>query len=391
MLIEFTVKNYKSIKDTLTLSMLPSKRIKSKDRLNNLISVPNYPNLYLLKSAILYGANNSGKSNILESLFIFKQLVNDTLDLDNLDKYINSISFDFDNQNNHKIELTIDFIAENGLRYNYNILFNTHCILKETLSYYPSNRKIQKFKLIYNRIEEFGEVLVKGLNKKYYQNLESNKLLLSKTNTNNISFLISIYNFFNSITKSEFKNEIKNNILDEPCINYITNMMRIIDPNIKSLEINNDNLSLFYNRITLFYRQFSGKKELNIPYKIRLNSMTNGSIKLFILSYLIYKSINSNQFLIIDDIDKELHSDLTSYLIEELHNTQNNSQFLLSSHDVTQMNNFDKDQVYIIEKDYYGVTTCSSVSEFTGLHKKMTLENWYRQGRLGGIPHIENT
>ena len=85
----------------------------------------------------------------------------------------------------------------------------------------------------------------------------------------------------------------------------------------------NENLSLFYNRITLIYRQFSGKKELNIPYKIKLSSMSNGSIKLFRLSYLIYKSINSNQFLIIDDIDKELHSDLTSYLIKELHNTQN--------------------------------------------------------------------
>lgn len=391
MLIEFTVKNYKSIKDTLTLSMLPSKKIKSKDRLNNLINVPNYPNLYLLKGAVLYGANNSGKSNILESLYVLKQLINDTLDLDDLDKYVNSISFDFDNQNNHEIELTIDFIAEDGLRYNYKILFNTYCIINETLSYYPPNRKIQKLKLIYNRIEKFGKVFVKGLNKKYYQNLESNKLLLSKTNTNNISFLIPVYNFFNSITKFEFKNEIKNNILNESCINYIINMMRIIDPNIKSLEINNENLSLFYNRITLIYRQFSDKKELNIPYKIKLSSMSNGSIKLFRLSYLIYKSINSNQFLIIDDIDKELHSVLTSYLIEELHNTQNNSQFLLISHDVTQMNNFDKDQVYIVEKDYYGVTTTQSVSEFNGLHKKMTLENWYRQGRLGGIPHIKNT
>ena len=140
-------------------------------------------------------------------------------------------------------------------------------------------------------------------------------------------------------------------------------------------------------------KPFLNGNVVDIIVNIEGNMITLKDNGIIIKEYLklIYKSINSNQFLIIDDIDKELHSVLTSYLIEELHNTQNNSQFLLTSHDVTQMNNFDKDQVYIVEKDYYGITTCSSVSEFNGLHKKMTLENWYRQGRLGGIPHIKNT
>ena len=373
MLIEFTVKNYKSIKDTLTLSMLPSKKIKSKDRLNNLISVPNYPNLYLLKSAILYGANNSGKSNILDSFSTLYSLINNPFSFLDLD----SVQFKFDKYSNVETEFLIDFIAGDGIRYKYNVLFNYKAIIKESLSYYIPNRKIQKPKLIFKR----ENLNVEGLSKKYYKELEYYELLLANTKINNIIPLIPIYNYF---TRAESVLAYISELEDKNCISYITNLMRYFDSNLKSIEIVN-------REVILNYRQFQGKKELNIPYKIRLSNMSNSSIKLFKLSYLIYKSINSNQFLIIDDIDKELHSVLTSYLIEELHNTQNNSQFLLISHDVTQMNNFDKDQVYIVEKDYYGITTCSSVSEFNGLHKKMTLENWYRQGRLGGIPHIKNT
>lgn len=79
-------------------------------------------------------------------------------------------------------------------------------------------------------------------------------------------------------------------------------------------------------------KPFLNGNVVDIIVNIEGNMITLKDNGIIIKEYLklIYKSINSNQFLIIDDIDKELHSDLTSYLIKELHNTQNNSQFLLT-------------------------------------------------------------
>ena len=67
MLIEFSVTNFRSIKERQTLSMLSSDRVKSEDRRNALFPISQYKNLDLLTCAAIYGKNSAGKSNIIKA------------------------------------------------------------------------------------------------------------------------------------------------------------------------------------------------------------------------------------------------------------------------------------------------------------------------------------
>ena len=80
MIIEFSVQNFRSIYDKVTLSMMAAKLTGKEATLDNIFYHENYPNIPLLKSAVIYGANASGKSNVLKALHFFKNSVVNSTD-----------------------------------------------------------------------------------------------------------------------------------------------------------------------------------------------------------------------------------------------------------------------------------------------------------------------
>ena len=424
MLVELSITNFRSIKSKQTLSMLPSKKVKATDRLNDLIAVPNYPKLYLLRSAILYGANNAGKSNILKVFYALKWLVEKSTTLNIGDSIDANEYFLFDQQTvEQPSSFVVDFIAEDGIRYEYSLTVNQKTVLFESLYYYPLGRdKETKMKLYVRQADKIDfNKEESGLKKNLAKDLGSNQLFLSKAGNNNPERLKAVYTFFSQYISAHLfgtqfeEQELRKAVAsmmanNRECQDYVANLLTKADTGITNLQIEENSMDKFVFpdnfsdelkkkivesvkfAIKTTHRMFDGNKEIESKQS-SLNLESEGTQKLFAIGGFMYDALQKGSLLVIDELDKSLHSDLTTLLLEEINfvdSNPNNTQLILSTHDSTLLNLFSKDQIYLVEKDYYGQTTVSAISEFEGLRKNSPIEQWYRSGRLGGIPHISN-
>ena len=424
MLVELSITNFKSIKTTQTFSMLPAPKIK--ERYNDLIKVPNYTDLYLLRSAILYGPNNAGKSNVLKSFSALRSLVEKSHTFNEGAKITANEYFMFDQKTVQQPTIfVVDFIAQDGLRYEYKCEFDSSNILFESLYYYPTNRQRESKTKLYVRANgkkmDFNKD-VKGLKRSLEKDLGHNQLFLSKTGNNNPERLKPVYDFFSSISnhfldatafeQQELRKAVINMMTnDDSYRQKIAQLLNdtgtgIVDIRVEENDANNfrfpdglpDDLKQIIMQELKFavktaHRMFDGKQEIG-KQEISLDKESDGTQKLFTIGGFMYEALQKGQVMVVDELDKSLHSALTSRLIGLFNNdnsNSNNAQLILSTHDATLLNNFDKDQVYLVEKDYYGQSELTALSDIEGVRKNVNREQWYREGRLGAVPTIKSS
>ncbi|MEY4937665.1 MAG: hypothetical protein RIS64_4024, partial [Bacteroidota bacterium] len=134
MLIEFKIKNFASIKSVQTLSMIAS----ADDTLEDYY-VMQHGNLKLLKLAVLYGPNASGKTTILKALDFLRQLVLNPKNQKS--DPLHFLPFQFDETSKKEPSwMQISFL-QNQIKYDYEVLFTQKCVLEEKLHYYPKGRQ----------------------------------------------------------------------------------------------------------------------------------------------------------------------------------------------------------------------------------------------------------
>ncbi|WP_223207298.1 AAA family ATPase [Campylobacter coli] len=144
MLIEFRVENFLSIQDEQVLSMMASKDNTFFDSHTN-----GDKKLALLKSSVIYGANASGKSNIIKALAIMKKIVISSANGQRGDK-LPIIPFLLGNEDNKSTKFEIIFI-QNDTKYQYGFILNSEKILEEWLLVFGESNRAQKwFERIYN-------------------------------------------------------------------------------------------------------------------------------------------------------------------------------------------------------------------------------------------------
>nr|WP_281267879.1 AAA family ATPase [Helicobacter valdiviensis] len=197
MLVEFRVENFLSIQDEQVLSMVASNDKTFLDSHTN-----NDKKLTLLKSSVIYGANASGKSNIIKALAIMRQIVVLSAGWQRGRK-LPVTPFLLGNEDNKPTKFEIIFI-QNGIKYQYGFTLNTEKILEEWLFTFDENDTEQNwFERIYNKKEEkynysFGE---RFLADEIYKNLwkdstRDNALFLSVAIQLNSEHLKPVFDFF---------------------------------------------------------------------------------------------------------------------------------------------------------------------------------------------------
>ncbi|MBL7785027.1 MAG: ATP-binding protein [Chitinophagales bacterium] len=428
MLVELSITNFKSIKTTQTFSMLPASKIK--ERYNDLISVPNYTDLYLLRSAILYGPNNAGKSNVLKSFYALRFLVEKSHTFNEGEKITANEYFIFDQKTIQQPTIfVVDFIAQDGLRYEYKCEFDSNNILFESLYYYPTGRQKESKTKLYVRVNgkkmDFNKD-IKGLKRSLEKDLGHNQLFLSKTGNNNPERLKPVYDFFSSISnhfldinafeQQELRKAVTNMITnDDSYRQKIADLLRSTDTGIVDIHVEENKINNFHFpdelpddlkqklvqklvqelkfAVKTTHRMFDGGQEIGNK-KISLEQESDGTQKLFTIGGFMYEALQKGQVMLIDELDKSLHSELTSRLIDLFNNDNsnpNNAQLILSTHDSTLLNNFDKDQIYFVEKDYYGQSELTALADIEGVRKNVNREQWYRAGRFGAVPTIKSS
>jgi AAA15 family ATPase/GTPase len=418
MIIELAVTNYRSIKARQVFSMLPSTRVKNHPALLQSLT---YPTLSVQPSAVIYGANNAGKSNLLKSLYAFKWLVTQSAKLNSDDPLKMNEYFWFDTQT-QKTPTTfeLDFIADNELRYNYQVSFDEQHILKEALYCFNLNaqQKVTIATLFVREADKpikFGEGL-RGKKKEIESKLNPNQLFLSKADADGHTQLQPVYRFFAQKLQMELflsaeesdsvysiKKTLRELSLDNQDValqEFIENILLQSQTGILALELAPAEVTHLrtelphksYKEFKTVHKLFEGKKEIGME-RIALSKESVGTHKLIAVSGLFYNALKKGQILVIDELDKSLHSLLTQTLIQLFHDPKTNpnqAQLIFTTHDATLWRApfLSRGQKWILEKDETGATEIYSLADLTGVREKASFEDLYLSGRLGGTPII---
>lgn len=431
MLLNFAITNFRSIKTRQVFSMMPSPKVKNRFVSLNIASKYG-ERIGGVRAAVLYGPNNAGKSNTLTAFKALALLVENSHKLNIGEKIKANEAFAFDLEwNQEPTTFEVDFVAKNGTRYVYQVAFTKEKIITETLDYYNISEtgKMTLNKVFHRKNEKedvsFGDF--KGEKKRLAKELNPNQLLLSKAANNNYETVAPVYQYFSShlsvmmLDESgrDFR-EIASNALAKFLIenkesfifDTINEVIASFDTGILRFEVTENEetnfrfpasisdeeqkkiIEQFKYKIQTVHKLFQGNKEIGTT-NLNLSEESLGTNKLFVLLSIVLTALKDGDTLIIDELDKSLHRNITLNIIQLFHNPTSNpngAQLIFSTHDVSLLIDdvLNRDQMWLIEKDECGASDLYSVAEIEGLRPDIPLEKWYMTGRLGATPNISN-
>ncbi len=403
MLIKFNFKNFKSFKNENCLDM---EAASIKEHEYNTINIKDKK---YLKVAAIYGANASGKTNVLEAFKFMKEklMISDDTNMNSseIDNYYN---FSFDEKTrNEPIALEVTFLAENQKIYQYGFEIKNKVIVSEWLYVKKVNKSIPIFDRDENKVK-FNKSYKAKINK---FDVDSNSLFLSlyrKIEKDNEDFK-SVYDWFlNSyyldLGNPKFENRI-NHLISSKIINdkeykkRLVEFIKVFDLGIDDIEVKTRDIKDINNgvlsRIELkaVHKNENGEKTF-LPFSLE----SKGTLKMFYLYNFIMEALEDGSRLFIDELDAKLHPLLTRYIINLFHDKEKNignGQLIYTTHDITNLNKetFRRDEIWFTEKDNYGVSELFSLSDYKidniKVRNDATYNKDYITGRYGAIPVFE--
>ena len=416
MLIEFKVTNFRSIKETQTLSMVADAALKELES-NTLDSgISNFPKL--LRSAVIYGPNASGKSNLIAALAFMEQMVRESAQEAQVGESIEVMPFRLDAQSSGEdSEFEIHFIAEE-VRYQYGFRLNVARITSEWLIAYPKGSAQHWFERQYNASSDkydykFSDLFDEGKARQERANYTiANNLYLSVAVQKNSQKLLPVFTWF------------------QKKLQYILSMNRLHEGQTSNLCLTEEGklkVLGFMNAAGISVKDFSVEKKSftqddlpsNLSDEVRVRVLKNmqGAIKIetqflyqtaaghlvafdlddesdgtqtlfsFVARWL--RLLESDEVLFIDEIDTSLHPLLVHHLVKLLNCNNSKAQLIFTTHDTTLLSQriMRRDQVYFVEKDQQQSTKLYSLADFSP-RKNEALEKGYLNGRYGAIPFL---
>ena len=399
MIIEYSCKNFRSIGDNITFSMLAST---DKSLLENCY---NFKNLKILKEAVIYGANGSGKSNFIKSLTFLKMLVVNSKNHNPGDKIR---VFKNKRMLNNNTEYSIHFIS-NGTRYYYGFSYNENNIVDEFLYYYPNDKEAKIFDRQSSNIT-YGESFRKELKEVENDYLKENRLLLScAADRKNIKEIVDVYLFFNVqlVTYGDLDDwsvysanaAANDSNLRQLFIDFMHNIGK---KDLLSINSRVENKTIPSNLLPQFLTPEAQLELQNKPiqtpivkfiyrnFELDITEESEGIQKLFGFFFPFIDMILKHKILICDEFETHLHPLLVKELISLFKNNSTESQLLFTTHDINLLNLdiFRRDQIWFTETNLEGFTDLYSLAELKSVRKDENISKNYILGKYSGVPMI---
>lgn len=402
MLIRFSFKNFKSFKNENCLDM-EATSLKEHE-----YNVAKTENGEYLKVSAIYGANASGKTNVLQAFDYMKKriLVSDDSKKNSPIDEENIYSFMI---NNAPIALEVEILAKNNKIYKYGFE-----VLKDTIiSEWLFEKRVNKFYAIFER--ENNNVSMKPNKISDLVNIDERTLFLniySKIDRNNEDFS-NVYDWFvNSmyldLGNPNFERFINNRVSlkilsDENYKKELLKFIKTFDSGIEGIRTTPDSIEAVKSNngiidIEVLHRGENGELKA-LPFYLE----SNGTRKMFHLFDFFMDALKNGMVLFVDELDAKLHPLLTRYIINLFHNSdtnKGNGQLIYSTHDTVNLNKetFRRDEIWFAEKDKDGISEIYALSDYIleddkNAGKKVrndaTYNKDYLTGRYGAIPVLE--
>lgn len=428
MFIEFSVSNFRSILARQTLSMVASPDTAHLQR--NVIPGKD-KNPSLLRSAVIYGPNAAGKSNLLRALETLRKLVQHSATGFQEGQRIPVTPFMLTMAAaDQPSEFEIIFIADDGVRYHFCCLVSPERVLKEWLVAYPQGRAQRWFEREYDAETKterwwFGpNFKAERAERKVWQEFtRANALFLSNAIQLNNAQLRPVFNWLTQklivlVPGVDLNPLLSLELLREDSgREQIMGFMRATDIGIDRLELQEEDLTpppkgplppgamrvhveigalpgvppLTQKRFRVLAWHKCTDSNEDVP--LDMADESDGTQKLFEFTGGWLRALEGGATLFVDELDRSLHPHMTRFLVglfQGRHN-EKNSQLVFTTHETTFLDTelLRRDQIWFVEKDRNSSSHFYSLLEYSP-RKDEALERGYLKGRYGAIPFIGN-
>ena len=408
MILEIRLSNFFSIKDEIVMDLRAgkSKSQKVKDLENNVFT---YKDEKILKVVALYGANASGKSNIIKAIRFCCRMVFQS-HLHNENVIFNFIPFKFEGYPEKPSSFLIKFVSS-GIEYEYSFSLTRTKILTESLYYYPNDRRAKVFTRDETKKGEkkdkysFGNVIKKPMD--VAENTSDKTLYISRASQMDRELGKEIFSFFNDrfilgytgLNAPNIEALIKENrqlliealqIADSDIIDIKTK--RIAVP-FKSVNVSFPTATATVSDEQKEIIQITTHHNTSPTIAFDFNSEESGGTKnLFLILLSLFDIIKNNKILLIDEIELSLHTSIVEFIIK-LFYTSSSAQLIFSTHNtkLLDLDKIRKDQIYFVNKKPDASTDLYSLFDYKDFRENMDVEKAYLQGRFDAVPFIDDS
>ncbi len=408
MLLELTIKNARSYKDENILSMLSNNYLQ---RGKPAEAKPIFETFAgnILKSALIFGPNASGKSNLLNILSSLKDMLSQER---LIMRHLPNMNFRLSQESQTSpTEIAVGFISDNKYYY-YEIGFT---------------KKVNYEKLHINdnlyfdrQVDSEGNSKIHGLKSEidYEKILRPNSFLVYRLQDDNDKFIEKFYDWFEnklviikdaprSILAYRFDKDLNKKVSlleSEHNKEIFVNFLRAADINVSNIDIVsrvrtkrhvlNDDFDLEeeeeqYKELMLIHDVFDdkGNKIDEVSFPINLESRGTQKLIFLLLNLIDY---SPERVIIMDEFDDSFHLNLSTSLLTVFNSIYNKTQFIFTTHETLLMDScLRRDQIYFVEKDNRGVSTLFSLDDFENeTRSDVSNSKKYIEGRFGAVPIV---
>lgn len=416
MLLRFKFSNFRSFRGEQEFSLIAGS---FRDPDNGAFSIPGLSERVRPVAAI-YGANGSGKTNVLRALQFLTDAVQKSHRLWAPDQAIPRDPFMGDTNSPAPSRFVIDFVLRE-VRHQYGFVMDSKVVAEEWLHAYPRNKKQTWFNRKLGRPIVFGSKL-SGENKTIAQLTRSNSLFLSAAAQNNHEMLLPVYNWFSNRLRfvigdrGDWKKLTTKMCNDSRTRSLITQLLFIGDLGIVDLQVSEERIPeemrekarklIDAMRLIFEYKgDMASVDELGAQSVVKLIHKVGGETFPFgpeqesagTIAYLallgpLVEAIKNGGVICIDELDASLHPLISIQIMQLFANRNRNpkaAQMIFNTHDTNLLGGaiLRRDEVWFTEKDSHGESHLYPLTDFKP-RRQESLQNGYLQGRYGAIPFI---
>ncbi len=428
MILELKIKNFLSFKNEVTLSFEATKDKKLEDY--QVVEIAK--GIHILKLGVVYGANASGKSNLLNAFEFLRDFWFDTKE--SKEEETNVIPFLLDSETPRLpsvLKLTFFAGKEKKVRYVYALEINDKVVLSEKLEFYPG---VQPAVIFERRLVENISDLTFGPKIKVSQVAKNEIAIKCLTNMsvfaayNQVNTKIEALQIATDWMTNQFMPSIEpgTSLLgyserlaaeDEDAKNKILEFLQKADINITAIEskkVKEEITDEFLNKLkvleipktelerlqkersitqvhTTFEHEVVNEDHSISHFSLPVEYQSDGTKRVFGLSGAILSTIRNDAFLAIDELESKLHPRMIEFVLEEFLKQSKHAQLLVTTHYDGLLDEDDllrKDSVWFTEKQKDASTNLYSLADFTGVNRLTSIQKAYRFGKFGAIPNI---
>ncbi|WP_440780011.1 AAA family ATPase [Pseudomonas syringae] len=415
MLIQFSVKNWRSVRDEQTLSLV---KARGEELAETNSFTPDTPHCSdLLRSAVIYGANAAGKSNLLSALRVMKEIILESA-TKQPDDELPVISFRLDSETSSlPTDFEMTFIIDN-VKYQYGFTASSKQIFDEWLIAYPNGRPQKWFTRAYNSSSETYEWStgshLQGQKQVWQDSTRSNALFLSTATQLNSKQLKPVLSWFRNTLRVSSVAGWHGTYTASVCAESdqkikVLNFLKAADFDIKDIKIKAEAISLKHLPDSMpedvkqkFIEEMKGGEIYDIKtvhegaqgqlIDFEFEDESDGTQKLFSFAGPWLDVLENGRVLFVDELHDNLHPKLVRFLVNLFHDKSsnpNNAQLVFTTHETSILSQdvFRRDQIWFCEKDDDQATKLYPLSDFSPRKGRENLEESYLAGRYGALPY----